>query len=197
VPAANGIGQAFGWRWGFAIVAGLALVTIGLVALFAPHDRPHEGASAMRELSALGKRQVWLTLFIGVIGFGGLFSVYTYLASTLLNVTKVSPHVVPLVLAVFGVGLTAGNMIVPRYVHHGLMRVTGWLLLFSRRWRRRSTIRRSTPPTRSAPCSAARRSARAMAGPRPGWSVPGSRSVGCWSGRWRCGMRGAASGSRP
>jgi DHA1 family inner membrane transport protein len=131
VPAANGLGQAFGWRWGFAIVSVLALVTVGLVALYAPHDRAPEGASAMRELSALGKRQVWLTLFIGAIGFGGLFSVYTYLASTLMAVTKVSPHVVPFVLAMFGVGLTAGNLIVPRFVHHGLMRVAGWLLLFS------------------------------------------------------------------
>jgi DHA1 family inner membrane transport protein len=131
VPVANGLGQAFGWRWGFAIVSALALLTVALVALYAPHDRPHEGASAMRELGALGKRQVWLTLFVGAIGFGGLFSVYTYLASTLMAVTKVSPHVVPLVLAAFGVGLTAGNLIVPRYVHHGLMRVAGWLLLFS------------------------------------------------------------------
>ncbi len=131
VPAANWLGQMFGWRWGFAIVAVLALVTVGLVALYAPHDPPHEDASAMRELSALGKRQVWLTLFMGAVGFGGLFSVYTYLASTLLAVTKVSPHVVPLVLSVFGVGLTAGNLVVPHYVHHGLMRVAGWLLLFS------------------------------------------------------------------
>jgi DHA1 family inner membrane transport protein len=58
---------------------------------------------------------VWLTLATGAIGFGGLFAVYTYLATTLLEVTRVSAHVVPLVLAVFGVGMTLGNVVVPRF----------------------------------------------------------------------------------
>ncbi|MDB5737744.1 MAG: transporter, partial [Sphingomonas bacterium] len=93
VPAANWLGQAIGWRWGFAIVAVLALLTVLLVGIFAPHDEPQEGASAMRELGALGRRQVWLTLGIGAVGFGGLFAVYTYLASTLLAVTHVAPFV--------------------------------------------------------------------------------------------------------
>src|ERR1700742_1385884 len=36
VPFANWVGQAFGWRWGFAIVAFLAALTVVLVATFAP-----------------------------------------------------------------------------------------------------------------------------------------------------------------
>src|SRR5579859_7882224 len=39
VPAANWLGQAVGWRWGFAIVAALALLTALLVAIFAPRDK--------------------------------------------------------------------------------------------------------------------------------------------------------------
>ena len=45
----------------------------------------------MKELGALRRGQVWLTLATGAIGFGGLFSVYTYLASTMLEVTHASP----------------------------------------------------------------------------------------------------------
>jgi DHA1 family inner membrane transport protein len=131
VPAANWLGQAIGWRWGFAIVAVLALLTVLLVGIFAPHDKPLEGASAMRELGALGRRQVWLTLGIGAVGFGGLFAVYTYLASTLLAVTHVAPFVVPLVLAVFGVGMTVGNLVVPAFADKALMPTGGWLLLWS------------------------------------------------------------------
>ena len=130
VPAANWLGQAIGWRWGFAVVAMLALITVALVALHAPHDRPHAGASAMRELGALGRRQVWLTLGIGAVGFGGMFAVYTYLASTLMAVTGASPHVVPLVLAVFGIGLTVGNLVVPAFADRAPM-TGGWLLLWS------------------------------------------------------------------
>ena len=102
VPLANWIGQMAGWRWGFAIVALLGLATVALVALFAPRDRAQPGASPLGELGALKLPQVWLTLGIGAIGFGGLFAVYTYLASTLMEVTGVGPAAVPLVLCVFG-----------------------------------------------------------------------------------------------
>lgn len=131
VPLANWVGQAIGWRWAFAIVAGLALLTAVLVMIFAPRDTVHAEASPLRELSALGRKHVWLTLAIGAIGFGGLFSVYTYLASTMLAVTHVSPALVPVALCVFGVGLTAGNIIVPRFADRALMATAGGLLLWS------------------------------------------------------------------
>ena len=131
VPVASWIGQAIGWRSGFAIVAGLALLTVLLVALFAPRDVPHGDASPLRELGALRRVQVWLTLAIGAIGFGGLFCVYTYLATTLTAVTHVSPGFVPVVLAVFGVGMTLGNIVVPWFADRALMRTGGGLLLFS------------------------------------------------------------------
>jgi MFS transporter, DHA1 family, inner membrane transport protein len=131
VPAANLLGQAVGWRWSFAVVAALGLTAMALVARFAPHDIPDPYASPLRELDALKRGQVWLTLAIGAIGFGGLFAVYTYLASTLTAVTGVSAGMVPVVLCVFGIGLTAGNLIVPRFADRALMPTAGALLLWS------------------------------------------------------------------
>jgi DHA1 family inner membrane transport protein len=131
VPAANLMGQALGWRWGFAIVALLALLTVLLVALFAPRDTLQPGASPLRELGALKRRQVWLTLGIGAIGFGGMFAVYTYVASTLMEVTQVQPHIVPLVLCVFGVGLTAGTLFGGWAADRALMPSIGGMLLWS------------------------------------------------------------------
>ncbi|MFS0849898.1 MFS transporter [Novosphingobium panipatense] len=110
VPAANWLGQALGWRSGFAVVSGLAILTMALVALFAPHQPADADASPLRELGALRRPQVLLTLLTGAIGFGGLFCVYTYVASTMIEVTHVSEKFVPAVLAVFGVGMTAGNL---------------------------------------------------------------------------------------
>lgn len=110
VPMANWLGQALGWRWGFGVVAVLALLTVLLVFLFAPRDALQPGASPLRELGALKRRQVWLTLGIGAIGFGGLFAVYTYVASTLIEVTQVPASFVPVVLAAFGIGLTLGTL---------------------------------------------------------------------------------------
>lgn len=131
VPMANWLGQAVGWRWGFGIVTALGLLTVLLVALFAPKDAPDPTASPIRELRALRSGQVWLTLGIGAIGFGGLFAVYTYLASTLMEVTHVSPAMVPLVLCVFGLGMTAGNLLVPWAADRALMPTAGGLLLLS------------------------------------------------------------------
>ncbi|HKQ11283.1 MAG TPA: MFS transporter [Rhizomicrobium sp.] len=130
VPGANWLGQAIGWRWAFGIVAGLSLLTAILVALFAPHQPPEEGASPLTELGALKNRDVLLTLAIGAVGFGGLFAVYTYLANTLLAVTHVEESFVPLVFAVFGAGMMAGLVIVPRFAHGRLMATAGWLLVW-------------------------------------------------------------------
>ncbi|WP_347303936.1 MFS transporter [Croceibacterium sp. TMG7-5b_MA50] len=110
VPVANALGQALGWRSGFAIVAALAILTVVLVALYAPEQPADRNASPMRELGAFRRPQVVLTLLVGAVGFGGLFCVYTYVASTLIEVTRVPEATVPLVLAIFGAGMTAGNL---------------------------------------------------------------------------------------
>ena len=130
VPSANWLGQAIGWRWAFAIVAVLSLLTATLVAMFAPHQPPEDGASPLTELGALKNPDVLLTLAIGAVGFGGLFAVYTYLANTLLSVTGAAESVVPLVFAVFGAGMMSGLVIVPRFAHGRLMRTAGWLLVW-------------------------------------------------------------------
>lgn len=131
VPVANWFGQAVGWRWGFGIVALLALLTVALVAIFAPRDPGNPEASPMRELGALKKLHVWLTLLIGAIGFGGLFAVYTYLASTLMEVTHASEDLIPFAFAAFGVGATLGNIVIPLFADRAIMRTAGLLLLFS------------------------------------------------------------------
>ena len=111
VPFATWIGQTLGWRWGLAIVAGLAAITAVLIRCLAPASPADADASPLRELNALRSRQVWLTLGIAGIGFGGIFCVYTYLAATLIEVTHASDFMIPVVMAVFGVGTTVGNLI--------------------------------------------------------------------------------------
>jgi DHA1 family inner membrane transport protein len=111
VPAATAMSHIAGWRWTYVAVAILAALTMTLVWMFAPRDPPHPGATIQRELGALSKPQVWLTVGVGAIGFGGMFSVYAYLASTLTAVTGVGPEVLPWVFAVFGAGLFIGNIL--------------------------------------------------------------------------------------
>ena len=128
VPLANGMGRVYGWRLTFVVVAALALLCATLIALYAPRDQTVAGASPLRELGALKRSQVWLTLATGAIGFGGIFAVYTYLGSTLIDVTHVSAATAALVFSVFGVGMTVGNLVVPRFADRALMPTAGVLL---------------------------------------------------------------------
>ncbi|WP_354137670.1 MFS transporter [Bradyrhizobium sp. LB11.1] len=130
VPLANLIGQVVGWRASFGLVSVLALLTMLLCALFAPRDQAGR-SDPLRELGALRSRRVWNTLAIGAIGFGGMFAVYTYLATTLIEVTKVSTEVIPFFLAIFGIGATLGNLFVPRFADRALMPTAGVILLFA------------------------------------------------------------------
>lgn len=130
VPLANLIGQAVGWRASFGLVSALALLTMLLCALFAPRDRAGR-SDPLRELGALKSRRVWITLAISAIGFGGMFAVYTYLATTLIEVTKVRTEVIPFFLAIFGIGATLGNLFVPRFADRALMPTAGGILLFA------------------------------------------------------------------
>lgn len=131
VPVATAVSHSFGWRWTFAIVSVLAIVTMALVALFAPRDPAHADASPMRELGALKRGHVWLTLGVGAVGFGGMFAVYAYLASTLIAVTGVGPEVLPWVFAVFGLGMLTGNLLGAWAADRYGMKAAGGLLLWS------------------------------------------------------------------
>ncbi|WP_230770029.1 MFS transporter [Sphingomonas sp. Leaf4] len=131
VPFANALGQWLGWRWGFGVVAVLAAATMAMIAWAAPRDAGDPTASPLGQLRVLRSSQLWLTLGIGAIGFGGMFAVYTYLASTLIEVTGSGPAMVPAVLAVFGIGMTIGNIVVPRFADRALMPTAGGLLLWS------------------------------------------------------------------
>ncbi|WP_413203536.1 MFS transporter [Rhodospirillum sp. A1_3_36] len=131
VPMANAIGQWIGWRWGFAIVALLAMTTVLLVALHAPRDGGNPYATPLKELDALRNRRVWMMLAIGAIGFGGMFSVYSYLASTLLEVTGVGGEMIPVVLAVFGLGMTFGLTVGSWAADKALGPATGGTILWT------------------------------------------------------------------
>ncbi|MGW1420361.1 MFS transporter [Bradyrhizobium manausense] len=130
VPLANLIGQTVGWRASFGLVSVLALLTVLLCALFAPRDQAGR-SDPLRELGALKSRRVWTTLAISAIGFGGMFAVYTYLATTLIEITKVSTEVIPFFLAIFGIGATLGNLFVPRFADRALMPTAGGILVFA------------------------------------------------------------------
>jgi len=111
VPAATWIGQLFGWRGAFGALAAGGAIAAVLFWFFIPTIARDESASARSELSGLKKPQLWLTLATASIGFGGMFSVYSYITPTLTEVTGFTSGQVPMVLALWGVGMIVGNVI--------------------------------------------------------------------------------------
>ncbi|MCJ9730036.1 MFS transporter [Bradyrhizobium sp. PRIMUS42] len=110
VPIATWLGQAFGWRSAFAVVALGGLAVFGLLRVFIPTVVADEQASPRRELSAFGSLQIWLTLGVATIGFGGMFAVYSYITPTLTEVAGVAAADVPIFMALWGVGMIVGNV---------------------------------------------------------------------------------------
>ncbi|RWR01688.1 MFS transporter [[Pantoea] beijingensis] len=111
VPMVAAIGQLFGWRSAFAIVGALGVLTMLLVYLWVPYQPGDKSASPLRELSAFKRKQVLLTLGIGAIGTGGLFSVFSYVKPAMLELAHLPESLIPVVLALFGVGMISGNII--------------------------------------------------------------------------------------
>ncbi len=119
-----------GWRAMFASVGLIAVATMVLVALYVPKQPAAEGASPLRELGALRRRQVLLTLAIGAIGTGGLFSVFSYVAATITQVSHVDVKWMPLVFATFGLGMVLGNVVGSRFTDRSVMGTVGAVLLY-------------------------------------------------------------------
>ncbi|KFE35583.1 MFS transporter [Thioclava atlantica] len=111
VPLAGSLGQNFGWRWGFAIVAVLCGLSALMIWRTAPATPRDPDASPLRELGALANRSVWLTLGVGAIGFGGIFAVYSYLSAAMIDTHAGPDWTIPVALSAFGVGGTLGNAI--------------------------------------------------------------------------------------
>jgi DHA1 family inner membrane transport protein len=110
VPAGTALGQAFGWRASF-----WAIVPIGLIAAaalyFFVHPQAPTGTGLLHEFRVLRQPQVLLMLTMSVLTSASLFCVFTYITPMLEDITHVTPHAVTLILLLFGVGITIGNLV--------------------------------------------------------------------------------------
>jgi DHA1 family inner membrane transport protein len=122
VPLGNLIGQAWGWRASFAGVAVLGVIAaIALIVLLPKSLASHDESAAGNDWSVLKRPQVLIALMLTAIGFGGVFTAFTFIAPMLEDVTGLSPGAVTAVLFLFGLGLTIGNTLGGRLADWKLM----------------------------------------------------------------------------
>ena len=110
VPAGTALGQAFGWRASFWAIVPIGLAALVAITALVP-PQVSEDTHLMRELRLLRHPQVLITLALSTFSSVSLFCVLTYVTPMLEQVTGISPHGVTLVLLVFGVGITIGNLV--------------------------------------------------------------------------------------
>jgi DHA1 family inner membrane transport protein len=123
VPTASWLGQSLGWRAAFGLVVAVGVITVTALYFWLPGQlRRMPVTSPLTELSALRRMQVWLALIVGMIGFGGMFAVYTYISTTMTDVAGLPRSLVPLALMVFGVGMFLGNLAGGRLADRSVIR---------------------------------------------------------------------------
>jgi DHA1 family inner membrane transport protein len=128
VPLGTLLGQAAGWRATFWTITAIGVVAFVGISLLVPAERHGDGSAPTRvrhELAALRTPQVWFSIALTVLGYGGMFGAFTYIAYTLTQVAGFPDGAVPWLLVVFGVGLFAGNLLGGRWADRDLLRTLG------------------------------------------------------------------------
>ncbi|QYN36301.1 MFS transporter [Pseudonocardia sp. DSM 110487] len=121
VPLGTLLGQTFGWRSTFWVVAALGVIgALGVLALVP--DRPADPSANLRaELSAFRRPQVWLALGMTALGFGGVFASFTYVAPLMVDVAGFPSSALTWLVLLFGAGLVVGNLVGARLADRALM----------------------------------------------------------------------------
>jgi DHA1 family inner membrane transport protein len=112
VPFGTWLGQHYGWRATFWAVTVIGIAALAVLALLVPKDKAAPEAVDWRaDLRAMMRRPVLLGLLTTVLGYAGVFAVFTYIAPALTEITGLPAGAVSPVLLVFGGGLILGNLL--------------------------------------------------------------------------------------
>ena len=122
VPLATWLGQQVGWRSAYWTVVVLAALAMAAVLAVVPHSPGRAEATVRGELGALRRPQVILTLLVGIVGFGGMFALYSYIAPMATDVAGLSRGTVPWVLLAYGAGGIVGTALGGRLADLALFR---------------------------------------------------------------------------
>src|SRR5215475_5337727 len=124
-PIATFVGQHLGWRDTYAMVAGWGVLALAALWTWVPQTDALRGSSIGHELSALRNRDVWSLMAVAALSVASIFAVYTFIGPFVTDAAHLGTGIVPIALALFGLGMTAGNLVGGRladaYTYLGLV----------------------------------------------------------------------------
>ena len=130
VPLGTMLGQAAGWRATFWAITAIGIVALAGIMLLVPGNLARStNAGVLGEFTIFRNPQVWLSMLITILGYGGMFGAFTYIAFTLTGVGGFAPGAVPWLLILFGVGLFVGNILGGRAADRNLPKTLITLLV--------------------------------------------------------------------
>lgn len=109
-PIATFLGQTVGWRATYLCIGGLGVASLLSLWFLVPRSSELDGASIAHELSGLRNGRVWLMMAVAALGISSIFAVYTFIGPFVTDLVMLPREAIPLALALFGIGMTVGNL---------------------------------------------------------------------------------------
>ena len=127
VPLTTLIGQHFGWRLVFCLVGLIEVAAAAAIFTLVPRavadlQDDEEPVRLIHELSAFGQKQIWLSLGIATIGGGAMFCSFSYITPMMTHLAGFHESDITPLLVLFGLGMTAGNLVGAHFADRSLMR---------------------------------------------------------------------------
>lgn len=112
VPLGTWIGQNFGWRATFFVVSVLGAIALIGSALLVPNDlKQSKPATLNEQIKVLVQPRLVLVYLMTILGYGGTFTAFTYLASILQEEAGFTPSAISVIMLVYGLSVAVGNIL--------------------------------------------------------------------------------------
>lgn len=132
-PLATLLGQTLGWRNAYLAVSALGVLSFLALWFWVPRSRALDGGPVLQELRGLNRASVWAMVAVAALGVASIFAVYTFIGPFVTDVAGLGARWIPVALGLFGVGMTAGNVVggwlADRHPSQGLMAGFGSALI--------------------------------------------------------------------
>ncbi|ONH59849.1 MFS transporter [Frankia sp. CcI49] len=133
-PLGTLVGQHAGWRALYWAVVAVGLLAGTALVAWLPRTDDLRGGSVADELAGLRRLNVWLMVTVAALGISSIFAVYTFIGPFVTDAARRDDSLIPVALAIFGLGMAVGNnlggRIADRYENRGLLWGYGGVLVF-------------------------------------------------------------------
>ncbi|WP_026142214.1 MFS transporter [Serratia sp. S4] len=111
VPLGTFIGQHFGWRETFLAVSLIGVIATVASAILVPNNIKNQASASIKEqFKVLTHLRLLLIYAITALGYGGVFTTFTFLAPMMQELAGFSAPAVSWILLAYGIAVAIGNI---------------------------------------------------------------------------------------